>query len=97
MSKGLHNPRQSGASRVRPVPASVERIVPGGRPLSGKARGVQVVGSTLTVIFVKSRRFCATCMVRKSNWVFVLGEFLKVRVCASCMTPAMRAALRGSW
>lgn len=79
----------------------VNAIVGCRRPLSGlpqrKASSVQVRPFTLTIELARGRRYCATCQVRKTNWVVAYGPFNKHRRCFSCMTPGERAAFRSGY
>lgn len=56
-------------------------------------RGGLTGGLTLypLVLFAKTRRYCSSCE-RKTRWLFHYSEFMRVRVCAFCMTTAQRAA-----
>ena len=45
------------------------------------------------ILLSRSRRFCATCQVRKTVWLVVWGSY-KNRRCWRCLTDEERAAFR---
>ena len=45
------------------------------------------------ILWSRSRRYCSTCMVRKTRWVVRYGRY-KNRRCWKCFTPTERRAFR---
>lgn len=58
-----------------------------------KGRGREVSERAPEITISRSRRFCSTCMVRKTYWVVAYVRY-KNRRCWGCFTPEERAAFR---
>ena len=37
------------------------------------------------ILLCRSRRYCSSCMKRKTYWLFIYGPFIKIRQCWKCM------------